>query len=58
MNLVPITVLVIEMIRGYRPVPLEIVGAAIVLSAVTANNLLLRRSARRVAVVRPLPAES
>jgi drug/metabolite transporter (DMT)-like permease len=58
MNLVPITVLVIEMIRGYRPVPLEIVGAAVVLSAVTANNLLLRRSARRVAVVRPLPAES
>ena len=58
MNLVPITVLVIEVIRGYRPVPLEIVGAALVLSAVTANNLLLRRSARRVAVVRPVPAES
>jgi drug/metabolite transporter (DMT)-like permease len=42
-NLIPVTVFAIQIVRGYRPAALELVGAAITLGAVTANNLLLRR---------------
>lgn len=47
MNLVPITVLVIELIRGYEPTTLELAGAFLVVGAVTAHNLFLRRERRR-----------
>jgi len=57
MNLVPITVLVIELIRGYEPAALEYVGAALVLAAVTTNNLLLRRDSR-AARIEAIAAES
>jgi drug/metabolite transporter (DMT)-like permease len=43
-NLIPVTTFVIEIVRGYRPVALEIVGAAIAGGALATNNLLLRRA--------------
>jgi len=45
--LVPLTTFVIQIIRGYRPVLLEYVGAVIAMAAVTANNLRARREAQR-----------
>jgi drug/metabolite transporter (DMT)-like permease len=58
MNLVPITVFVIQIIRGYDPVTLEYVGALLAIGAVTANNLVLRRAGRMSRVVTPRPARS
>ena len=55
-NLIAITVFVIQIARGYRPTALELVGAAIVIGAVTANNLLLRRPGRADAVPEPSTA--
>jgi drug/metabolite transporter (DMT)-like permease len=47
MNLVPVTVFVIQITRGYHPAALEYAGALLAIGAVTANNLLLRRAGRR-----------
>jgi drug/metabolite transporter (DMT)-like permease len=47
-NLIPVTTFAIEIVRGYRPGALEIVGAAITISALAAGNLLSRRPAPRV----------
>ena len=58
MNLVPITVFVIQIIRGYHPVALEYVGALLAIGAVTANNLLLRRAGRRRVIAAARPASS
>ena len=55
-NLIPITTFAIEIVRGYRPVPLELLGAALTVGALTANNLLLRRRAA-AATERPLVEE-
>jgi drug/metabolite transporter (DMT)-like permease len=41
-NLIPISTFTIETIRGYRPSPLELVGAVITVGALVANNLLTR----------------
>jgi drug/metabolite transporter (DMT)-like permease len=41
-NLIPISTFTIETIRGYRPSPLELVGALITVGALVANNLLTR----------------
>jgi drug/metabolite transporter (DMT)-like permease len=41
-NLIPISTFAIETIRGYRPSPLELAGAAITVGALVANNLLTR----------------
>jgi drug/metabolite transporter (DMT)-like permease len=41
-NLIPISTFTIETIRGYRPSPLELVGAMITVGALVANNLLTR----------------
>ena len=46
-NLVPVTTFAIQIVRGYRPGPLELVGAALTLGALAANNVLLRRRAAR-----------
>ena len=42
-NLIPIVTFAIEIVRGYRPGSLELVGAALTVGALAANNLLLRR---------------
>jgi drug/metabolite transporter (DMT)-like permease len=41
-NLIPVSTFTIETIRGYRPSPLELVGALITIGALVANNLLTR----------------
>jgi drug/metabolite transporter (DMT)-like permease len=46
-NLVPVTTFAVQIVRGYRPGPLELVGAALTLGALAANNVLLRRRAAR-----------
>jgi len=45
-NLIPVTTFAIEIVRGYRPGPVELFGAALTISALIANNLLARRPAR------------
>lgn len=49
MNLVPVSAFVIGIALGHRPAPVEVMGALLVLGALLANNLLLRR---------PLPTAS
>ena len=41
------TTFAIQIVRGYRPGLLELVGAALTLGALAANNVLLRRRAAR-----------
>jgi drug/metabolite transporter (DMT)-like permease len=43
-NLIPITTFGIEIVRGYRPVALELAGAGITVAALLATNLLQRRA--------------
>jgi drug/metabolite transporter (DMT)-like permease len=45
-NLIPISTFTIEIFRGYRPHALELVGAALTVGALVADNLLARRRAR------------
>ncbi len=45
-NLIPITTFAIEIVRGYRPGPAELSGAALTIGALVANNLLARRPRR------------
>jgi drug/metabolite transporter (DMT)-like permease len=47
-NLIPVTTFAIEIVRGYRPSGLELVGAGLALGALAANNLVLRRRAAAV----------
>jgi drug/metabolite transporter (DMT)-like permease len=54
-NLIPVTTFTIQIVRGYRPNALELVGAGLTLGALAANNLLLRR--RRAAAPQPRPVE-
>lgn len=44
-NLIPVTTFVIEIVRGYRPVALELFGAALTVGALVASNLWSRRRA-------------
>ena len=46
-NLTPITAFVIEIVRGYRPGLLELVGAGVTVAALLAANLVTRRSPAR-----------
>ena len=46
-NLLPVTTFAIEIVRGYRPNAVELVGAALTIGALVANNLLARRSRKR-----------
>jgi len=46
-NLIPVVTFSVEIARGDRPNAVELTGAAITLSALAANNLLLRRRATR-----------
>ena len=43
-NLVPITTFAIEIVRGYRPVVLELTGAGVTIGALVLNNLVTRRA--------------
>ena len=45
MNLVPVTAFAIRIAGGYRPVAVELVGAALVVAALAGSNLALRRQA-------------
>jgi drug/metabolite transporter (DMT)-like permease len=51
-NLIPVSTFTIEIARGYRPGALELVGAAITIGALVANNLL-SRPRRRVRDAEP-----
>ncbi|MCG5448371.1 MULTISPECIES: DMT family transporter [Micromonospora] len=42
MNLVPVTTFAVQIARGYRPEPVELVGAAITIAALVAANLAAR----------------
>jgi drug/metabolite transporter (DMT)-like permease len=44
-NLIPVTTFAIEIVRGYRPNAVEVLGAALTIGALVASNLLARRSA-------------
>jgi drug/metabolite transporter (DMT)-like permease len=46
MNLAPVTTFAIVIIQGYRPVPAELIGAAVTIAAVSAHNLLGARPVR------------
>jgi drug/metabolite transporter (DMT)-like permease len=43
-NLIPVTTFAIEIVRGYRPNPAELLGAALTIGALVASNLLARRT--------------
>ena len=43
-NLIPVTTFAIEIVRGYRPNAVELLGAALTIGALVASNLLARRS--------------
>jgi len=47
MNLVPVVTFAIQIVRGYRPVPAEIAGAALTVAALVATNVLARRATAR-----------
>ncbi|MET8305996.1 MULTISPECIES: DMT family transporter [unclassified Micromonospora] len=53
MNLVPVTTFTVQIVRGYRPEPIELVGAAITIAALIAANLATR--ARTVTPSLPQP---
>ena len=44
-NLIPVTTFAIEIVRGYRPNAVELLGAALTIGALVASNLLARRTA-------------
>ena len=55
-NLVPVVTFAIEIVRGYRPGVVELVGATLTLTALAANNVLVRRG--RPLVREEPPAEA
>ncbi|MEU7920448.1 DMT family transporter [Micromonospora zamorensis] len=52
MNLVPVTTFAVQIARGYRPEPVELVGAAITIAALVAANLATRPRTRASALPR------
>lgn len=52
MNLVPVTTFAVQIARGYRPEPVELVGAAITIAALVAANLATRPRTRAAALPR------
>jgi len=49
MNLMPVVTFAVRFAQGARPAPLELFGAALVISSLVANNLYLRRVSARKA---------
>lgn len=73
MNLVPVVTFTVQIVRGYRPVPVELLGAALTIAALVAANLVTRTrtgnavvdgpaavapTTVRPAAVEPVPATS
>ncbi|MEU1966636.1 DMT family transporter [Micromonospora sediminicola] len=56
MNLVPVTTFAVQILRGYRPGAVELVGAGLTVAALVAANLVTRTPARRATTVTPVPA--
>ena len=56
-NLIPIVTFAIEIERGYRPNGVELAGAALTVGALAANNLLVRRRRKPVAIPEPVRHE-
>jgi drug/metabolite transporter (DMT)-like permease len=51
MNLVPVVTFAVQVVRGYRPVPVELAGAALTVGALVAANLAMRvRPEQEIAV--------
>jgi drug/metabolite transporter (DMT)-like permease len=42
MNLVPVVTFGLQIVRGYRPLPIELAGAALAVAALVAANLVIR----------------
>lgn len=57
-NLIPVSTFTIEIVRGYRPGPLELVGGALTVGALVAHNLALRRHDPVVPTGLPAEAQS
>ena len=57
-NLIPVTTFAIEIGRGYRPNAAELLGAALTVGALVANNLLARRGSRRRGYEEEAPREA
>ena len=55
-NLIPVTTFAIEIVRGYRPGAVELLGAALTIGALVASNILSRRAGRPVRVENNAPA--
>ncbi|MFC8297690.1 DMT family transporter [Micromonospora orduensis] len=53
MNLVPVTTFAVQIARGYRPDPVELVGAAITIAALVAANLANRARTRASSLPQP-----
>jgi drug/metabolite transporter (DMT)-like permease len=54
-NLIPVTTFAIEIVRGYRPNAVELLGAALTIGALVASNLLARRTRPTAAASPALP---
>jgi drug/metabolite transporter (DMT)-like permease len=54
-NLIPVTTFAIEIVRGYRPNAIELLGAALTIGALVASNLLARRTQPSAATSRAQP---
>jgi drug/metabolite transporter (DMT)-like permease len=55
MNLVPVTAFAVAIARGYHPVPGELVGAVVTVTALVAANVLHRRTASAAAPAAAAP---
>ncbi|MBM0234206.1 DMT family transporter [Micromonospora sp. STR1_7] len=53
MNLVPVTTFAVQIARGYRPDPVEVIGAAITIAALIAANLANRARTRASSLPQP-----
>jgi drug/metabolite transporter (DMT)-like permease len=58
MNLVPVVTFAVQVVRGYRPVPVELAGAVLTVGALVAANLAMRVRPKREIVVDHVPVSS
>ncbi|RBJ03151.1 EamA family transporter [Micromonospora provocatoris] len=55
MNLVPVATFAVQILRGYRPVAVELVGAGLTIAALVAANLVTRTRSAAVTTTAPEP---